>query len=132
VVHQAHRPGEPPPGVVNVIDGTVWRTCETGRVNRVEPLMPPEVVPAAGVRVLVLGKDGCHLCDVAKEVVAAVCADAGAAWEERSIAGIPSLEREYGDKIPVIFVDGRLHEYWRVDAAGLRKALGEKPVRNTT
>jgi hypothetical protein len=91
-------------------------------VTSAEPL-PPEVAPSAGVRVVVLGKPGCHLCDDAKEVVAAVCAEADAAWEEHSIQGVPKLEAAYGEKIPVIFVDGRLHDYWRVDPARLRKAL---------
>jgi glutaredoxin len=92
-------------------------------VTHVEPL-PHEVAASKGVRVVVLGKPGCHLCDDAKDIVAAVCADAQAAWEEHSIEGVPSLEAAYGDKIPVVFVNGVLHGYWRVDPAHLRKALG--------
>jgi Glutaredoxin-like domain (DUF836) len=88
-----------------------------------EPEPLPDVMPSAGVRVVVLGREGCHLCDEAKEIVAAACDEAGAGWEEHSIAGVPNLERAYGDKIPVIFVDGRLHGYWRVDAGRLRQAL---------
>jgi glutaredoxin len=92
-------------------------------VTTAEPL-PPEVTVSEGVRVVVLGKPGCHLCDDAKAIVAAVCADIREAWEEHSIEGVPRLEAAYGEKIPVIFVDGVLHDYWRVDPARLRKALG--------
>jgi hypothetical protein len=31
--------------------------------------------------------------------------------------------RAYGEEIPVTFVDGRQHDFWRVDAARLRAAL---------
>jgi hypothetical protein len=30
---------------------------------------------------------------------------------------------EYGEQIPVTFVDGRQHDYWRVDPDRMRAAL---------
>ena len=33
------------------------------------------------------------------------------------------LERRFGHEVPVTFVDGRQHDYWRVDPARLRAAL---------
>lgn len=74
-------------------------------------------------RVLLLGRPGCHLCDDARAVVETVCADLGVGWEERSIAGDPELERRYGEQIPVTFVDGAQHDFWRVDPERLRRAL---------
>lgn len=74
-------------------------------------------------RVLMLGRPGCHLCDDARIVIERVCADLGVAWEERSIAGDDELERAFGEQIPVTFVDGRQHDFWRVDDARLRSAL---------
>jgi hypothetical protein len=76
-----------------------------------------------GARVLLLGKPGCHLCDDARAVVDAVCAELGVGWEERSIVGDPELEKRYGEQIPVTFVDGAQHDFWRVDADRLRRAL---------
>jgi hypothetical protein len=32
----------------------------------------------------------------------------------------------YGEEIPVTFVDGRQHDYWRVDADRLRAALSRE------
>jgi hypothetical protein len=39
------------------------------------------------------------------------------------ITGDAELMRRYGEEIPVTFVDGRQHDFWRVDAARLRAAL---------
>jgi glutaredoxin len=74
-------------------------------------------------RVRLLSKPGCHLCDDAREIVAAVCAELGESFEEVSIESDPELQREYSEQIPVIFVDGRQHDFWRVDPDRLRKAL---------
>ncbi len=74
-------------------------------------------------RVLLYGKPDCHLCDEAREVVARVCAELGVAWEERSILDDPELQRRYGEQIPVTVVDGRQHDFWRVDEDRLRLAL---------
>ena len=34
-----------------------------------------------------------------------------------------ALEQEYWEQIPVTLIDGRQHDYWRVDPARLRRAL---------
>jgi hypothetical protein len=35
----------------------------------------------------------------------------------------PELQRRYTDQVPVTFVDGAQHDFWRVDPARLRAAL---------
>jgi glutaredoxin len=77
--------------------------------------------PAA--RVVLLGRPGCHLCEDAREVIARVTAELGVQWQERSIDDDPELVRRYAEQIPVTFVDGRRHDFWRVDEARLRAAL---------
>lgn len=74
-------------------------------------------------RVLMYGKPGCHLCDDARAVIEAVCAETGIGFREVDITTSAELMRAYGDQIPVTFVDGRQHDFWRVDAARLRRAL---------
>ena len=74
-------------------------------------------------RVRLLSKPGCHLCDDARAVVATVCADLGETYEDVDITGDPDLMRTYGEEIPVTFVDGKQHDFWRVDAVRLRAAL---------
>jgi len=92
------------------------------------------VEPADAVRpprVQLLTRDGCHLCDQARLVVAQVCAEAGEAYEEVDLdaaaSADPALLRRYTDEVPVTFVDGAQHDYWRVDPVRLRAALGRRP-----
>ena len=77
-------------------------------------------------RVLVLTREGCHLCDQAIEVVAAVCAEAGEAYATRDVDADPELREKYTDQVPVTFVDGAQHDFWRVVPARLRTALARR------
>ena len=74
-------------------------------------------------RVVVLTRHGCHLCDQAIEVVAQVCAETGDCYATRDVDADPELRRRYTDQVPVTFVDGAQHDFWRVDPARLRAAL---------
>jgi hypothetical protein len=74
-------------------------------------------------RVRLLTRPGCHLCDDARLVIEAVCAETGESYDEVDITTDPELEAEYTEQIPVTFVDGKQHDYWRVDGARLRTAL---------
>ena len=74
-------------------------------------------------RVTLVGKPDCHLCEAAREVVAAVCAETGDAFVELSILDDLELADLYWEQIPVILVDGTQHDFWRVDADRLRAAL---------
>ena len=74
-------------------------------------------------RVRLLSKPGCHLCDDARVVVEAVCAELGETYDEVDITTDPELMSRYGEQIPVTFVDGRQHDFWHVDAQRLRAAL---------
>jgi glutaredoxin len=74
-------------------------------------------------RITLYSRPGCHLCDDARAVIARVCADLGEEYDEVSIDGDPELSERFGEEIPVTFVDGRQHNFWRVDEARLRAAL---------
>jgi hypothetical protein len=52
-----------------------------------------------------------------------VCADLGTTYDEVDITTDVSLQHRYGEQIPVTFVDGAQHDFWRVDEARLRSAL---------
>jgi hypothetical protein len=67
------------------------------------------------------------LCDDARAVIALVCAELDIAWDEKDISEDPDLERRYGEQIPVTFVDGAQHDFWRVDEHRLRAALAGRP-----
>ena len=72
---------------------------------------------------MVYSKPGCHLCEVAEVAVAQLCAELGVGWESVDILGDSELMATYGEQIPVIFVDGKQHDFWRVDPERLRVAL---------
>ena len=40
----------------------------------------------------------------------------------------PALLDRYADEIPVTLVDGRQHDFWRVDEARLRATLSVRPA----
>ncbi len=73
--------------------------------------------------ITLLSRPGCHLCDEARSVIAAVAADLGVPWSERDITASAQDLRDYGDMIPVTLIDGVQHDFWRVDADRLRRAL---------
>ena len=75
-------------------------------------------------RITLLGRPGCHLCDEARTVVQRVADDLGVTWVERDITQSEDDMREYWEKIPVTFVDGMPHDFWRVSEERLRAALG--------
>ena len=74
-------------------------------------------------RITLLARPGCHLCDDARGVIIKVADDLGVAWEERDITQSEADLREYWEKIPVTFVDGVQHDFWRVSEDRLRRAL---------
>ena len=79
------------------------------------------------VTVTLVGKPGCHLCDDARAIVQKVAAETGADVEELDITAEdfdPALKEEYWEQIPVTLVNGKRHDFWRVDADRLRKAIG--------
>ncbi len=56
--------------------------------------------------VTLYGKPGCHLCDDAREVVERVRAEHPFELREVDVSLDPSLHREYGERIPVLELDG--------------------------
>ncbi len=84
---------------------------------------------AAGARVVVYTRPGCHLCEIALATVAEVCAARGVAWTEVDITPDEALTTRYGEEVPVTLVDGRQHDFWRVDAQRLTAALDSGPPR---
>jgi glutaredoxin len=75
------------------------------------------------VRITLLTRAGCHLCDEARTAVARVATAAGVGWRELDVDADPRRAETYGDRVPVILLDGREHGYWRVEEDRLRRAL---------
>lgn len=105
----------------------------------------------AAPRVVLYGRAGCHLCDEARVVVARVCGDIGVPWVEVDVDAAPAdrgladagvadagvadagatgtspavagLAADYGDRVPVVVVDGVDVAQWHVSERALRAAL---------
>jgi hypothetical protein len=67
--------------------------------------------------VTLYGKPGCHLCDEARAVVERVRAQRPFELREVDVTLDPALFREYGERIPVLTLDGEeLFEFFVEEA----------------
>ena len=74
-----------------------------------------------------IGRDGCHLCDQARDVVADVLTDfPEVTLREVSIDDDDALRAEFWEQIPVLMVDNKVHNFWRIDPDRLRLKLKEE------
>lgn len=79
------------------------------------------------VRVVVLVRADCRTCDRMEGVVREICGRVG---EEHAVIDVdaagtdPEWRAEYGDRIPVVLVDGDEVASWRLEPADLVRALG--------
>jgi glutaredoxin len=69
------------------------------------------------------GKPGCHLCDDARAVVRRATAGRDVALEEVDITLDPALHARYGERIPVLHIDGEEVCELFVDEAALERWL---------
>jgi glutaredoxin len=74
-------------------------------------------------RVVLYGKPGCHLCEEARAAVAEARARETFELEEVDITTDPGLHREYGERIPVLELDGEELFEFHVDAEELTRRL---------
>lgn len=82
------------------------------------PTPYPDQMPR---RVILYTRAGCHLCDEAARVVSSVCDPSQV--QTIDIDTDPTLRDRYGDKVPVVTVDGSAVGFWRIDPDILRQAL---------
>jgi glutaredoxin len=74
-------------------------------------------------RVTLYGKPGCHLCDDAREAVERVRAAHPFELREVDVSLDPELYRAYGERIPVVELDGEELFEFHVDEAALRERV---------
>ena len=75
-------------------------------------------------RVTLISRDGCHLCEVAEETLDRIAAGA---WTRVDVESSLELERDYGDRVPVVLLDGKEHGYWKVEEDRLLRDM-ERPA----
>jgi glutaredoxin len=79
-------------------------------------------------RVELLTRDGCSICARVGARLAELADELGfdlltTDVDAAAAAGDPALRAEFGDRLPVIRLDGREHSYWEIDEPRLRADL---------
>jgi glutaredoxin len=74
-------------------------------------------------KVTVISRTGCHLCEIAIDKINLVKDQHKFELEIKLINDLPELEQEYGEQVPVIMIDNKIHDYWRVDIERFTKAI---------
>lgn len=73
--------------------------------------------------VTLLSRADCHACAQAEGEVSRICGELGVRYQVCDVDAERELRAEYGDRVPVILVDGAEHGYWAVEEDRLRAAL---------
>lgn len=68
----------------------------------------------------------CCLCDDMKAAIKVVAAQLPLEFDEIDIDGSSELREEFGNEVPVLFIDGRKAFKYRVTAAELTRTLSQK------
>lgn len=79
-------------------------------------------------QVQLLTRAGCPMCLAAQRQLAELAAELGFVLavtdiDVAAVAGDTALRAEFGDRLPVVLLDGAEHSYWEVDEARLRADL---------
>lgn len=75
------------------------------------------------IDVTLMSRKQCHLCEVAHGELARILPDYGLRARVVDVDDDPELQAEYGDRVPVVLLDGKEHGYFTVDEQRLRPAL---------
>ena len=74
-------------------------------------------------KVTVISRTGCHLCEIAIDKINSIKDQLKFELEIKLINDLPELEQEYGEQVPVIMIDNKIHDYWRIDIERFTKAI---------
>jgi hypothetical protein len=79
-------------------------------------------------QVVLLRRDGCAMCERVRERLSALAGELGFALAVTDVDveaehGRSALRAEFGDRLPVVLLDGREHSYWEIDEPRLRADL---------
>ncbi len=80
-------------------------------------------VPAADHVVTLVTRDRCHLCQDAEALLRGLASELGFTYREADVDAVALLRAEYGDRVPVVLIDGKEHGYWRVEEDRFRRAV---------
>ncbi len=73
--------------------------------------------------VTLMVREQCPACDAAAADIERICGELDVPWSAADVDEDAELRAEYGDRVPVILVDGREHGFWKVEESRLRGVL---------
>jgi glutaredoxin len=73
--------------------------------------------------VTIYSRHGCHLCEVAEATLAELKNELNFEIEIKYIDGSNELEKLYGHEVPVIHIDGKHHDFYKVDPERFKSFL---------
>jgi len=74
-------------------------------------------------KVTIYSRSGCHLCEVAHQTLAELRGQVDFELTEILIDGESELIERYGEQVPVIHIDDKPHDFFRVNPERFLKAL---------
>ncbi|NDI11624.1 MAG: glutaredoxin family protein [Actinobacteria bacterium] len=74
-------------------------------------------------KVTVYSRSGCHLCEIAIDRIKSTMDELKFELDIKLIDNDVKLQEEYGEQVPVILIEGKVHDYWRVDLERFTKAV---------
>ena len=74
-------------------------------------------------KVTIYSRHGCHLCDVMKDEVVLIQQELSFTIEIIYIDKNIELEEKYGEQVPVILINGKNHDFFKLNETRFRKAL---------
>ena len=74
-------------------------------------------------KVTVFSRTGCHLCEIAIDKINSLKDELNFDLEIKLIDADAELEKEFGEQVPVIMIDNKIHDYWIVDLDRFSKAI---------
>ena len=74
-------------------------------------------------KVTVYSRSGCHLCEIAIDRIKSIMSELKFELDIKLIDDDMKLQEEFGEQVPVILIEGKVHDYWRVDLERFTKAV---------
>jgi len=74
-------------------------------------------------KVTVYSRSGCHLCEIAIDRIKSTMDELKFELDIKLIDNDIKLQEEYGEQVPVILIEDKVHDYWRVDLERFTKAV---------
>ena len=91
------------------------------------------------IELTLIGKPGCHLCEDAEAAVDRVLGSfmpnhpsVVVSLIQKNILDDGELAARYSEEIPVLLINGKVHNYWRIDENRFSNALTELAAQAAT